>query len=281
VAPSDPHRLYASGIRPGMPRTAALFVSTDDGASWAERPVPFDARNEQGLYIAAVDPISPELVYLRTSGPSSSRLLVTRDAGLSFEERFSGGPMLGFALAPDGGSVYLGGPDDGLWVAAREALSFERRSDVPLQCLLRTENALYACSSDAAGGFTVGASTDDGYGFEPRLLLSSVRGPLACGAASAALCDSEWPMVAERLGIDDVGSGGAGSSGTGMSPPAPGATSDDAGCGLARPAGGHAGRSLAATLAATLVAAGRRRCRGRARTARPPAPRRTGARGAP
>src|SRR5690606_4302370 len=36
VAPSDARRLYASGIRPAA-RSAALFVSTDAGETWAER----------------------------------------------------------------------------------------------------------------------------------------------------------------------------------------------------------------------------------------------------
>lgn len=271
VAPADPRRLYASGIRPGAQRTASLFVSSDDGASWTERPVPFDARNEQGLYIAAVDPDQPELVYLRTSGATQSRLLVTRDAGLTFEEPFAGGPMLGFALSPDGATVYLGGPDDGLWAGARDTLVFERRSDVPVQCLLRTADALYACSSDAAGGFTVGASVDDGYTFEPRLFLSSVRGPLTCDPTSpTALCESEWPATARRLGIDGVegagssggsnagGSTGGGSSGGPSSPggPAP-SRQDDSGCAFVCDADVHEWGWLGAAF--TMLAAGRRR----------------------
>ena len=270
LAPSDPQRLYASGIHPGMARTASLFVSTDAGASWTERPVPFDARNEQGLYVAAVDPNDANLVYLRTSGASSSRLLVTHDAGMSFEESFSGGPMLGFALAPDGSRIYLGGPDDGLWVAARDTLVFERRSDVPLQCLLRTADALYACSSDAAGGFVVGASTDDGLTFAPRLHLSSVGGPLACADGSpTALCASDWPMTAEKLGIDDVGDGSNGASGSNGAPPGEPTVSSataDSGCGLARGTShGAAALALAVALsgAARARAVRRRRCRGR------------------
>ena len=272
VAPSDPHRLYASGIRPGAQRTAALFVSTDDGASWTERPVPFDARAEQGLYIAAVDPSQPELVYLRTSGATSSRLLVTRDAGLTFEKPFAGGPMLGFALSPDGATIYLGGPDDGLWVATRETLVFERRSDVPVQCLLRTADALYACSSDLAGGFTVGASSDDGYTFVPRLLLSSVRGPLACDATSpTASCAREWPATAQRLGIDDVASGGSsnGSSGSPGVSLAPSASTDDgSGCAIARSAGAERWAWLGAAFATGLAVARRRLERRRSRAPR-------------
>jgi hypothetical protein len=277
VAPSDARRLYASGVRPGAQRSASLFVSTDDGASWAERPAPFDARNEQGLYIAAVDPDDPELVYLRTSGATSSRLLVTRDAGLTFEEHFAGGPMLGFALSPDGAAIYLGGPDDGLWVGARDTLTFERRADVPVQCLLRTADALYACSSDTAGGFTVGASTDDGFTFEPRLSLSSVRGPLVCDPTSATttttLCAGDWPATAQRLGIDGVGGVGAGggfgaggASGAGANgasgsvAPAP-SVRDDSGCAFVCGVDERWGW-LGAALT-TALAAGRRRRRRR------------------
>ena len=43
VAASDPARLYVSGTRGfGAARTASLFVSTDGGETWTERPVPFD-----------------------------------------------------------------------------------------------------------------------------------------------------------------------------------------------------------------------------------------------
>jgi hypothetical protein len=201
LAPSDPRRLYASGIRTGSARSAVLFVSTDEGTSWSEYAVPFDARTEQGVYIAAVDPVMPELVYLRTSAATSSRLLVTRDGGVSFEERFTGRPMLGFALSPDGSEVYLGGLEDGLWVGAREPLGFEQRSTLPIACLASRGNTLYACSSEA-GGFALGVSFDEGQSFEPRLRLPEVRGPLACPAeSSASVCGTLWPAMSERLGV--------------------------------------------------------------------------------
>lgn len=197
IAPSDRRRLYASGIRSGPERSAALFVSTDEGQTWVERSVPFDSRNEQGLYIAAVDPFDPALVYLRTSGVSSSRLLVTRDAGASFSEPFAGAPMLGFALSSDGSQVYLGGVEDGLWAGTREALLFERRSTLPVVCLTSSADLLYACSNEL-GGFALGVSRDGGSSFEPRLLLSEVRGPLQCSAgASVDVCEPYWRATAD------------------------------------------------------------------------------------
>jgi hypothetical protein len=200
VAPSDPRRLYASGIRPAA-RTAALFVSTDDAQTWTERTAPFDSPSEQGLYIAAVDPFSPERVYLRSSGASSSRLLVTDDAGLSFAVLFSGRSLLGFALSPDGSEIYVGGPEDGLWWASRDARVFEQRSSIPILCLMSLANLLYACSNEQVG-FALGASSDGGRQFEAQLHLSEVRGPVACATeTSGGVCASAWPAIAERLGI--------------------------------------------------------------------------------
>jgi len=200
VAPSDPRRLYASGIRPAA-RTAALFVSTDAGGSWSERLAPFDSPREQGLYIAAVDPLSPERVYLRSSGASSSRLLVTDDAGLSFDELFSGRSLLGFALSPDGSEIYVGGPEDGLWWASRDARVFEQRSSIPILCLMSLANLLYACSNEQLG-FALGESSDGGRQFAAKLHLSEVRGPVACAPeTSGGVCAAAWPAISERLGI--------------------------------------------------------------------------------
>lgn len=215
VAPSDPTRLYASGIRPAA-RTAALFVSTDAAQTWTERPAPFDSPREQGLYIAAVDPFSPERVYLRSSGASTSRLLVTGDAGLSFDELFSGRSLQGFALSPDGSEIYVGGPEDGLWWASRDERRFEQRSSMPVLCLMSLANLLYACSNEQVD-FALGVSSDGGRQFAAKLHLSEVRGPVACAAeSSGGVCGAAWPAIAERLGIPperDAVPSGAGADG--------------------------------------------------------------------
>jgi hypothetical protein len=200
VAASDPRRLYASGIRPAA-RTAALFVSTDDAQTWSERPAPFDSPREQGFYIAGVDPLAPERVYLRSSGANVSRLFVTGDAGLSFEQLFSGRELLGFALSPDGAQVYVGGPAEGLWGASRDELVFEQRSSIPILCLMSGASLLYACSNEQLG-FALGASSDGGRQFAATLHLSEVRGPVACPPeTSGGVCAAEWPAIAERIGI--------------------------------------------------------------------------------
>ena len=209
VARSDPQRLYVSGLKgTGTSAQAFLFVSTDTGATWTPRPIPLDAATERAPFIAAVDPAKPDIVYVRTSGPVANRLLVTTNAGQSWDVKYTGGQMLGFALAPDGSKVYLGGPSDGVQVASTADFQFTKKSAVAVQCLTANGGTLYACSNDKNGGFAVGASTDDGATFTPKLHLTTIRGAIVCASpdASAAECALEWPTVRDLLnGGSDAG----------------------------------------------------------------------------
>ncbi|HET7538871.1 MAG TPA: hypothetical protein VFK05_03340 [Polyangiaceae bacterium] len=259
-AAGDPHRLYASGTRSvdGV-RAALLFTSDDDGEHWSEYPLPFDPKLEQGVYIAAVDPEDPDTVYLRTSSASVSRLLVTHDAGKRVSEVYSGS-LLAFALSTDGKQLYFGG-EDGLYAGLASAMTFAKRASLRVLCLAATADTLYACS-DEHSGFTVGASSDDGFKFQPLLHLKTVRGPLAC---SAAECESDWPLVRAQLGIPlPSDPGAAGQAGSDAGPSAAGragnAENDGAAGGSStlpqlRPAGSCALGSARAqgALAATLL----------------------------
>ncbi len=240
VAPSDPTRLYVSGTRGfGSSRTASLFVSTDAGATWVERPLPFDAATEVSVFIGAVDPRDADRVYVRSSGVS--KLYVTSDAGRSFQVPLTlTGQMLGFAIAPDSGAVYAGSIEDGLLAAASDAdagLAFHRVSSIHVQCLATRGAELWACS-DTESGFAVGVSTSGGAAFTPKLQLDGVASPIACaastgpfacgGTANASQCaGAAFEAVCQTLGGCDDGSpadaspGDAGSPGAGDADGAP------------------------------------------------------------
>jgi photosystem II stability/assembly factor-like uncharacterized protein len=237
VAASDPERLYVAGTRGlGAERTASLFVSTDGGESWTERPLPYDRATEVSVYIGAVDPRDADRVYVRSSGVS--RLFVTSDAGRSFQVPLAlTGQMLGFAIAADGSRVYAGSIEDGLLVAAAAGgadggFAFRKTSSIPVRCLATRGGEapeLWACS-DPASGFSVGVSTDDGARFAPRLrqdglsspvaCAPSAQGPFACGAtANASQCSgATFEAVCMALGgcgpdagsAAPIDSGGAG-----------------------------------------------------------------------
>jgi hypothetical protein len=185
VAPSDAARIYVSAVRgTAGARTASLFVSVDGGADWIERPVALDPVNETAIYIAAIDPAHADLVYLRTAG-NTSRLLVTSDAGRTFNEVLKlGGQLLGFALSPDGAKLYAGTAEQGLFVATRDSLSFHNTSPIHVLCLATRSTELWACS-DEVSGFIAGVSTDDGATFKAKLHLMA-QPLIACSADAAA-----------------------------------------------------------------------------------------------
>jgi photosystem II stability/assembly factor-like uncharacterized protein len=189
ISATDGGRVYVSAMRDGG-QSASLFVTTDRASTWTERPVPIDPSQESGVYIAGVDPMSAQRVYLRTAG-STSRLLVTDDAGLSYRATLSlAGQMAGFALSTDGSTVYAGNADQGLFAATRDQLSFQNVSTRPIQCLATQGAGLWACSRDnkAGTGFIAGVSNDGGATFSAKLHLA-VQPPIACAAgATAAQC---------------------------------------------------------------------------------------------
>jgi hypothetical protein len=194
LAATDPLRVYVSAFRgEGASRTASLFVSTDGGQTFTERPTPFDAAHEAAVYIAAVDPNNADLVYLRTEG--ASRLFVTTDAGKNFQIPLSlQDQMEGFALSPDGSKVYAGGPNVGLYVASSATLQFQSQPEklpdggtrtIHVQCLATHGSDLWACS-DEPSGFIAGVSQDDGVTFTPKLHLTTINGAVLCGVQTTS-----------------------------------------------------------------------------------------------
>jgi hypothetical protein len=266
-APSDPARIYVSGTRGlGSSSTAVLLVSTDRGATWTERPIPFDPQSEVQVFIGAVDPKDADRVYLRSSG--SARLYVTSDAGRTFQVPLVlSGPMLGLALSPDGSKVYAGGPQDGLFAAsmpsADAGLSFTRVSNLPVQCLATRGDELWACADDSSG-FTIGSSTNGGAHFVPRMRKGQLAGPIACvpeagpfaceANANASQCaGAAFEAVCSTLQGCDAGPAAAGQTrDSGVSTQAVPLRSSNCGCSQI---GGPntAGLALGTTLAALLA----------------------------
>lgn len=211
AAPSDPSRIYVSGLDESAGNAAALARTLDAGATWEILPIP--PAGGRAPYLAAVDPVDPAIVYVRLDGTPGT-LLVSRDAGASWTSVFTiPGYIQAFALSPDGKTVLAGGRMDGVWRAPATTYAFERVSAMGVQCLSWSGADVYACGST----FAVGRSTDMGSTFTPLLRLECVRGPLACDAATTvgAKCPGEWPALRIKIGSMYCADGAGGSSGTG------------------------------------------------------------------
>jgi hypothetical protein len=265
VAPSDSHRVYVTGERSFL-GSGSLFVSTNDGMTWTERPIPL-VPSEAGAYIVAIDPKNPDRVYLRTYDATASRLLVTDDAGKNFTTRYSAGfdktsptPGLQVALSPDGSKIWVGGEFAHLQVASTTDFAFSQISYSQPQCLVAEGTHLYMCLRDASNTFLV-VSENGGQTFDTVLRRCDVRGPIQCGAdAEANVCAGEWSPIAAQLAVPcpppkpDGGIADGGVSPDGGTGPI-GST-----CGCS---GGPAGLSGVATVIAALLLGRRHRSRRR------------------
>jgi MYXO-CTERM domain-containing protein len=213
--------MYVSAVRdPGTTATAFLLTSTDHGKTFVENPLPL-VQTEHAAFIAAVDPLNADRLYVRTSNAVDmpSRLLVSDDAGKTFRTIFTGlGQLLGFALSSDGKKVYVGGPRDGLNQASTTDFAFTQKSKVEVQCLKLADDGLWTCSSEKSG-FVVGLTKDEGATFESKLHFCDIRGPLTCptGTSTNTECSlggttstasPPWPQQRAVLGCSASSSSG-------------------------------------------------------------------------
>jgi hypothetical protein len=245
VTPSDPDRIYISAKRnPGTTAMAALLTSKDHGKTYEEHAVPL-VGTENGAFIAAVDPLNADRLYLRTANSIDmpSRLLVSDDAGKTFRTVFTGqGALAGFALSDDGKKVWVGGPRDGVRVASTTDFAFTQKSTVEVQCLKLASDGLWTCSTEKSG-FVVGLSKDEGATFETKLHFCDIRGPLDCPVGSTthtqcvlggttSMASPPWPQQQAILGCSgNVDAGFDASGDASINPLAPdGGTGGGGGC---------------------------------------------------
>lgn len=235
----SPERLYLTAR---LGRTAdyesVLLRSDDEGATFETFPIPGTV-GQRLAFIGAVDPTDPDRVYVRIDD-AGTVVVASSDGGETFETLFTGtGRLLGLALSPDGETLALGGPSDGVWVGDARGADFERRSDLAPTCLRFGEDALFACTDWADEGFSVAKSMDNGHRFEPLLDFESLCGPTACPAGTPAgdQCGADWNLVAPQLGATcgvtaTGGTGGQPNGAAGSSPSEP-ARRSDGGCAIA------------------------------------------------
>jgi photosystem II stability/assembly factor-like uncharacterized protein len=179
VAPSLSSRLYL-GMLDGNLENGLIARSDDGGLSWVRSPAP---SGPDSVYLSAVDPNDPDRVYLRSMFPSSV-LFVSTDGGTAWSAAYTSvSELTGFALSPDGQRVAVGSADGVaiLDAAGSAGTPYEviATYSTPVNCLTWHETALYACSTDASGGFSIGVSADGRGDFSPLLRFADLE-PITC-----------------------------------------------------------------------------------------------------
>ncbi|HEV3193347.1 MAG TPA: hypothetical protein VGY54_22725 [Polyangiaceae bacterium] len=224
VAPSDSNRIYIGGARRrattdgGTERVAVVLASTDGGVSYSESDIalmaPYET-NQGAAFVSAVDPSNPDRVYVRIADIAVDRLIVSDDRGATFRTAYQGsGNLLGFALSSDGSKVFVGGPVDGVVLAATtiadsgDALQFVHQSSARVSCLSWIGGSLYACMGEPEHPFVpqLGVSTDDGVTFATKFPFACTAGALACpGGELSMRCNPGLPQLRASIGSCDAG----------------------------------------------------------------------------
>jgi photosystem II stability/assembly factor-like uncharacterized protein len=223
VDPHDAEHLYATGLVQGA---GQLFLSHDRGATWSTRPIP-NTDASRAPYIAAIDPLAPEKIFVRTDAwvemngalTADDALLYSADGGATWTHLFqSRAKLLGFALSPDGSTVLLGYGDPqegagqvvpgpfGVFESATDRFAFEQVYEGRVGCLAWTASGIYVCGSQSFDGFELALASPadlaaDASRWTPLLELDQVRGPLACDAGTTgAVCSSAWEVACATFG---------------------------------------------------------------------------------
>jgi hypothetical protein len=188
-----PGRVYLTGIEVGKPIAPHFFRSDDDGVTFTELHPTWP--NTARLFIAAIDPVHSERVFVRSLGTQGSDLLLTEDAGKTFRVVLHfDGAMFGFAMR--GGAIWVGSgtPTEGLHLSLDDGKTFTKVRDQLVYCLHAGVSSLYACSEPFV---------HDGIAWTQVVDFSAVRGPLACDAGDGTKCVEPWAqtklMIAPQL----------------------------------------------------------------------------------
>lgn len=195
--PGKAPRLYASAIAPDDSGDYRPFIQyTDDlGETWIRREV--EGANAARVLLLAVDPTDADalaVAVLHDGAPD--RLLVSDDAGESFELRLELATLSAAAVAPDGrlwvgdsgGETDYGAPG-GLYVLEGFFSEARRVATFRVHCLgyQGKDGSLFACTRNEFG--LVDTETGE---FISRSGLRDVKGFVECGEERlAAVCEPQ------------------------------------------------------------------------------------------
>jgi hypothetical protein len=275
VAPSDRNRIYVVGVAINTgPRQIA--VSKDGGNSFTMLPVGdaslYDPTLIKPLSVVGILPNDPDTLFVRADGGdlpgamSNDELWMSIDGGASWSLVFlPQGDLPGFAFTPDGKSILISGPNNGILqasltdvLAGQGAGAFSQIYPGQVWGLAFQGNALYAGNDDynMKPSFTVGVSSDGGRTFQKVMTKCDVVFPTCATSSTMEMfCREQWTRqggyVTDYLQTacmqnalpptgNTIGSGAV--SGAGGSAPAGGAgAGGTTGGTLAADAGSHGG----------------------------------------
>ena len=242
TARADTRVVYLAMLAAGsQPR---LVRSRDRGATWTELDVE-PALGASAIRIIAIDPVDPDVVYLRVMDAGNERLAIARDGGATITTpvAIAGGRLTAFARLASGTIVVAGqmtaGTDGGEpagvgWRSIDGGVTFQDWTPpgAPrLRALGERDGKLYLAGSNYSDGWALAVSDDEGQTLQPIASYAQVSAVRPCVAAVCQdSCDEQagrriWPPeTCYAAGADagvDAGPPGPAPSGCGCATAAP------------------------------------------------------------
>jgi hypothetical protein len=274
AAPSDPARIYLSGIGVSAAGTAVhrLGVSDDAGHTVVERTIALGPGDLQAR-VLGVDPLRPEHVYVWVESNSveiPERLLVSDDRGATFTAVATLHELRGFSQSDDGRQVWVGGAE-GVLRSTDGGATFAPLTTSALTkitCLAFHRNQLYGCGV-LDKQLVVAVSDDGGATFRKVFSFEQVTQPVACAednlpTSPATACAPSLEHWRTEFGTLPVPEPPATTPPVTTTDAGTGARPSSSGCAVGGGAGaGHGGAAGVAALLAALAGlrSGRRAAR--------------------
>jgi hypothetical protein len=205
VAPSDARRVYITGYKVAGTPTGYFYRSDDGGAQWTPSALAGVAFGPTPvLRVRAVDPASPDVVYMTSEGATSpgDRLYRSADGGATWTEVLVSGATVQDVVIRDaqtvlvatqlrGTTALVGGPT---YVSRDGGQTFGELEGAPrLACLTQTPaGTLLGCGANWEPDFkAIARSTDGGATWDKLWRFVEMNGALTCpaGTVQRDTCD--------------------------------------------------------------------------------------------
>ncbi|HEX5657263.1 MAG TPA: hypothetical protein VFX59_08705 [Polyangiales bacterium] len=197
-------RYYASvPVTQGSTTQQSWYIvkSDDGGKSWSSGPA-LPAEQTESFSLVAVDPNNPErLLAASTDDVAADVLLLSEDAGASFQEYAQLRELTGVAFGPDG-AVYVGDQGDavdagGIWKAAQLGQPLTKLAGTAgIDCVTwsQAKSAFYVCQGDRVRLFDPASASFVG---DDVVRISKVPEVLSCPNADiGAVCQDQLNLGA-------------------------------------------------------------------------------------
>ncbi|MEO8700891.1 MAG: sialidase family protein [Kofleriaceae bacterium] len=205
VAPSNPLRVYVTGyeVTSSAAPITHVYRTDDGGETWTELAVGSLAPI---LLVAAVDPLDPGTVFLRSGATSAGdRLYRSSDAGATFTEVLVTTEPIHDVLIASAATVLVATEAGTLFRSDTAGAAFAPVAGAPrVGCLgKRPDGTLLTCAANWEPDFMAVGTSSDATHWDPLFRFSQLAGPLVCPAGTQGheTCEQLWPGLDEQFGV--------------------------------------------------------------------------------